>query len=88
MHLNSNLSPTCLASMFLALTKRKSATANGRNDQFDQLTSSHDFCTGETISTAIVAPTKQSCWSKQSKAASSGGDLPLRSACRSLLSQV
>lgn len=66
----------------------KSAIANGRNGPFNKLTSSHDFCTGETISRIIVAPTKQSCWSKQSKAASSGGDQPLRSACRNLLPQV
>lgn len=54
----------------------KSATAYGRNDPFDKLTSSHDFCTDETIPRIIVASMKQSYWSKQSKAASSGGVCP------------
>jgi len=54
----------------------KSATTYGHNDPFDKLISSYDFCTGETISRAIVTPEKQSCWSKQSEAASSGGVCP------------
>lgn len=65
----------CIATTGTTLTS-KSATANGRNDPLDKLTRAHNFCTDETISRIIVAPTKQSVGANKTKRQAAVGICP------------